>query len=94
MLNQNFNPVAPNQVWAGNDAYLKTGEGWTYLDIAMDSYSRRIVGWHIVKRVITDLVSIAMMKAYKLRQRAKGLVFLSDIGSKYTSRDYRQLLTQ
>ena len=72
LLNQNFNPVAPNQVWAGDVTYLKTGEGWMYLAIVMDLYSRRIVGWHIDKRMTTDLVSKAMMKAYNLRQPSKG----------------------
>ncbi|GAA64824.1 transposase insF for insertion sequence IS3 [Pseudoalteromonas sp. BSi20311] len=92
LLNQNFNPVAPNQVWAGDVTYLRTGEGWMYLAIVMDLYSRRIVGWHIDKRMTTDLVSKAMMKAYNLRQPPKGLVFHSDRGSQYTSKQYRQLL--
>ncbi len=78
LLNQNFNPVAPNQVWAGDVTYLRTGEGWMYLAIVMDLYSRRIVGWHIDKRMTTDLVSKAMIKAYNLRQPPKGLVFHSD----------------
>ncbi len=56
LLNQNFNPVAPNQVWAGDITYLKTGEGWMYLAIVMDLYSRRIVGWYISKRMTTDLI--------------------------------------
>lgn len=64
LLNQNFNPVAPNQVWAGDVTYLRTGEGWMYLAIVMDLYSRRIIGWHIDKRMTTDLVSKAMIKAY------------------------------
>lgn len=92
LLNQSFNPVAPNQVWAGDVTYLRTGEGWMYLAIVMDLYSRRIVGWHIDKRMMTDLVSKAMMKAYNLRQLLKGLVFLSDRGSQYTSKHYRKLL--
>ncbi|WP_155732590.1 IS3 family transposase [Pseudoalteromonas luteoviolacea] len=92
LLNQNFNPVAPNQIWAGDVTYLRTGEGWMYLAIVMDLYSRRIVGWHIDRRMTTDLVSKAMMKAYNLRQPPKGLVFHSDRGSQYTSKHYRKLL--
>ena len=92
LLNQNFNPVAPNQVWAGDVTYLKTGEGWMYLAIVMDLFSRRIVGWHIDKRMTTDLVSKAMIRAYNLRQPPKGLVFHSDRGSQYTSKQYRKLL--
>ncbi len=92
LLNQNFNPTAPNQVWAGDVTYLKTGEGWMYLAIVMDLYSRRIVGWHIDKRMTTDLVSRAMIKAYNHRQPPKGLVFHSDRGSQYTSKQYRKLL--
>ena len=92
LLNQNFNPVGPNQVWAGDVTYLKTGEGWMYLAVVMDLFSRRIVGWHIDKRMTTDLVAKAMMKAYNLRRPPKGLVFHSDRGSQYTSRRYRKLL--
>jgi putative transposase len=92
LLNQNFNPVAPNHVWAGDVTYLKTGEGWMYLAIIMDLYSRRIVGWHIDKRMTTDLISKALVNAYNLRQPPKGLVFHSDRGSQYTSKRYGKLL--
>lgn len=92
LLNQNVNPLAPNQVWAGDVTYLKTGESWMYLAIVMGLYSRRIVGWHIDKRLTTDLVSKAMMKAYNLRQPPKDLVFHSDGGSQYISKRYRKLL--
>ncbi len=92
LLNQNFNPVGPNQIWAGDITYLKTGEGWMYLAIVMDLYSRRIVGWHIDKRMSSSLVSKALTKAYHLRQPDKGLVFHSDRGSQYTSKTYRKLL--
>ncbi len=93
LLNQNFNPHAPNEVWAGDVTYLKTGEDWMYLAIVMDLYSRRIVGWHIDKRMMVDLVSKALMKAYNLRQPEKGIVFHSDKGAQYTSKYYRHLLT-
>ncbi len=92
LLNQNFNPVAPNQVWAGDITYLKTGEGWMYLAIVMDLYSRRIVGWYVSKRMTTDLICKAMMMAYNLRKPPAGLVFHSDRGSQYTSKRYQKLL--
>ncbi len=66
-------------------AYLKTSEGWMYLAIMMDLYSRRIEGWHIDKRMTTDLVSKAMIKAYNLWP-PKSLVFHSCRGSQYTSK--------
>ena len=93
LLNQNLNPVGPDQVWAGDVTYLKTAEGWMYLAIVMDLFSRRIVGWHIDKRMTTSLVSTAMMKAYNTRQPPNGLVFHSDRGSQYTSKRYRKLLS-
>ncbi len=93
LLNQNFNPVAPTQVWAGDITYLKTGEGWMYLAIVMDLYSRRIVGWSISKRMTTDLICKAMVMAYNIRQPPFGLVFHSDRGSQYTSKRYRKLLS-
>jgi len=92
LLNQNFNPVGPNEVWAGDVTYLKTNEGWMYLAVVMDLFSRRIVGWHIDKRMTSDLVCKALIKAYNLRQPPKGLVFHSDRGSQYTSKRYRELL--
>ena len=92
LLNQNFNPVATNQVWAGDITYLKTGEGWMYLAIVMDLYSRRIVGWAISNRMTTGLICQAMIMAYNLRQPPRGLVFHSDRGSRYTSKRYQRLL--
>ena len=92
LLNQNFNPVAANEVWAGDITYLRTAEGWMYLAIVMDLYSRRIVGWAIDKRMKQDLVNRALIMAYNLRQPSKGLVFHSDRGSQYTSQSYRKLI--
>ena len=63
LLNQNFNPQGYNQVWAGDVTYLKTGEGWMYLAIVMDLYSRRIIGWSLSKRMTTDLVVDALQKS-------------------------------
>ena len=92
LLNQNFNPVSANEIWAGDITYLRTAEGWMYLAIVMDLYSRRIVGWAIDKRMKQDLVNRALIMAYNLQQPSKGLVFHSDRGSQYTSQGYRKLL--
>ena len=92
LLNQNFNPLAPNDVWAGDITYSKTAQGCMYLAIVMDLYSRRIVGWHIEKRMTTDLISKAITKAVNLIQPKQGLVFHSDRGSQYTSRHFGKLL--
>lgn len=92
LINQDFNPKKPNQVWAGDVTYLRTHEGWMYLAIVMDLYSRRIVGWAIDKRMTVDLVSRAMQMAINLRAPGKGLIFHSDRGSQYTSKAFRRLL--
>ena len=92
LLNRCVNSVAPNEVWAGDVTYLKTGEGWVYWAIVMDFYSRRIVGWHSDKRMTKDWVCKALIKAYNLRQPSKSLVLHSDRGSQYTSKGYRKLL--
>ena len=84
LLNQNFNPVGSNEVWAGDVTYVRTDEGWMYLAIVMDLFSRKIVGWHLDKRMTTDLVSEALKKASHVRQPSCGLVFHSDRGSQYT----------
>jgi len=75
-----------------NTTYLKTAEGWVYLAVVINSYSRRIIGWAADKRMTTALISHTMIKAFNLRQPPKGLVFHSDRGSQYTSQDYRELL--
>ena len=94
LLNQNFNPVEENEVWAGDVTYLKTGEGWMYLAVVMDLFSRRIVGWALDTRMTTDLVAKALTQAYSVRQPKRGLVFHSDRGSQYTSYRYRKLLAR
>lgn len=94
LLNQNFNPLAPNQIWAGDITYLKTTEGWLYLAIVMDLYSRRIIGWAIDKRMTTALITEAMSRAIAIRGAHKGLVFHSDRGSQYTSKRFGKLLRQ
>ncbi len=92
LLNMNLNPPGPNQVWADGVNYMKTGEGWQYLAIVMDLFGRRIVGRHTSKRMTTDLIAQAFLKAHRLRQPPKGLVFYSDRDSQYTSKRLKRLL--
>ena len=94
LLNQNFNPLASNKVWAGDITYLRTNEGWVYLAVVMDLYSRRIVGWHIAQRMTSDLIVRALTQAVNLRQPAFGLVFHSDRGSQYTGKVYQKALAK
>lgn len=92
LVNQDFNPARPNQVWAGDVTYLRTHEGWMCLAMVMDLYSRKIIGWAMDKRMTTPLVARAMQMAIHLRRPAKGLIFHSDRGSQCTSQPFRQLL--
>ena len=92
VLDQQFNPPQMNTVWAGDVTYLRTGQGWLYLAIVMDLYSRRIVGWSISPRMTVDLVERALTMAVHTRQPQNGLLFHSDRGSQYTCNAFRQLL--
>ena len=92
LVNQAFNPKVANQIWAGDVTYLRTHEGWLYLAIVMDLYSRRIIGWAMDKRMTVDLVERAMQMAVHLRNPSKGLIFHSDRGSQYTCNRFGRLL--
>lgn len=92
LLNQNFTPPGPNQVWVSDITYLKTGEGWLYLAAIMDLYSRRIVGWQVDKRMTSSLVCRALMQAYNLRNPPRGLVVHTDRGSQYTGTRFQSML--
>ncbi|MDP2562984.1 IS3 family transposase [Psychrobium sp. 1_MG-2023] len=92
ILNQQFNPPSINHSWAGDVTYLKTHEGWMYLAIVMDLYSRRIIGWSVSKRMTVDLVAKALKMAITLRKPNKGVIFHSDRGSQYTSHTFGRLL--
>jgi putative transposase len=83
-----------NQVWAGDVTYLRTAEGWMYLAIVMDLYSRRIIGWSINKRMTVSLVNKAMLMAINTRQPKKGVILHSDRGSQYTSNKFQTLLSK
>ena len=94
LLNQQFNPTQPNLVWAGDVTYLRTHQGWMYLAVVIDLYSRRVVGWSISKRMTVDLVERALQMAINIRRPKVGLMFHSDRGSQYTSGRFSRLLSK
>jgi transposase InsO family protein len=87
-----FQTESPNLVWVSDITYVKTIEGWLYLAVVMDLYSRKIVGWSLARRMLVGLVEGALLMAIGRRQPGAGLVHHSDRGSQYACHDYRRLL--
>jgi len=94
VLNRDFSPAAPNQAWGSDITYLWTQQGWIYLAVIIDLYSRRVVGWSIDRRMKKALVIRALMMAVNLRKPPPGLILHSDRGSQYASHEYQKLLQQ
>lgn len=92
LLEQDFSAQRPNQKWVSDITYIPTGEGWLYLAVVMDLFSRRIVGWAMAARMTRELVLQALRMACKQRQPAQGALHHSDRGSQYASREHRQVL--
>lgn len=92
VLNRNFSPSSRNRAWGTDITYLWTGEGWVYLAIVIDLYSRRVVGWSMDQRMTQKLVIDALTMAINLRQPPPGLIHHSDRGSQYASVEYQKLL--
>lgn len=93
-LDQNFSASRPDEKWLTDITYIPTAEGWLYLAVVMDLYSRRIVGWAMADTLERSLVIAALTMAIKMRQPPPGLLHHSDRGSQYASDDYQALLTQ
>jgi len=92
LLQQNFTADGPNQKWVTDITYLATLEGWVYLAVVMDLFSRKVVGWAIRDSLATDLVSQALRQAIELRRPPQGLLHHSDRGCQYASDAYQQTL--
>lgn len=94
ILDRQFNPATPNQAWAADITYIWTAEGWLYLAVVIDLYSRRVVGWSMDKRQTKSLVIRALMMAVNMRKPSVGLIHHSDRGSQYASLKYQASLKQ
>ncbi len=93
ILDQDFVAEQPDQKWGADISYIWTAEGWLYLAVVVDLFSRRIVGWASSDRMKKDLGMTALKRALILRQPPKGLIHHSDRGSQYCSGDDQKLLT-
>ncbi len=92
VLDQDFTAEGPNEKWGVDISYVWTTEGWLYLAIVLDLFSRRIVGWSTSDRMKRTLAIDALQRAINLRKPPPGLVHHSDRGSQYCSADYRRLV--
>ena len=94
LLKQDFEAQEPNQRWASDITYISTKQGWLYLAVVMDLFSRRIVGWSMSQRMGRHLVVGALRMAIDVRRSDGPLVHHSDRGAQYTSNDFRQELAR
>ena len=92
LLNQDFSAKAPNERWVADITYIDTHQGWLYLAVVMDLYSRRIVGWSMSQWMSRHVVIDALRMAINARQPEGNLVHHSDRGVQYTSDDFRDEL--
>lgn len=92
ILDRRFDVEAPDKVWTADISYVWTFEGWLYLAVVMDLFSRQIVGWAMSERMKKQLVLDALAMAYWRRKPPEGLLHHSDRGSQYACPDYRKRL--
>jgi putative transposase len=92
LLGQNFSATSRNQRWASDITFIWTGQGWLYLAVVMDLYSRRIVGWSMNRRISRHLVLNALYMALGQRHVEGELIHHSDRGAQYLSDDFQALL--
>lgn len=92
LLLERKHPCQPDEVWLGDITFIPTSAGWRYLAVVLDLYSRRVVGWSLDDHLRADLVCDALTQALESRPGKGQLIFHSDRGSQYGSRDFRALL--
>jgi transposase InsO family protein len=92
LLNRDFNPAAPDRVWSSDITYIATDEGWLYLAVVIDLFSRQVVGWSMKPHMKTELVSDALRMAWFRRRPEAELIFHSDRGSQYCSHEFQRAL--
>jgi len=91
-LNRDFYSSQIDKVYVGDITYIPTNEGWLYLAVVIDIYSRKVVGWSMNYSLKTSLVNDALLMALKRRNPSKGLIYHTDRGSQYASYEHKNLL--
>jgi putative transposase len=94
LVQRNFAANAPDRVWTSDITYIRTREGWAYLAVVLDLYSRMIVGWELSPRLTASLVTSAVKRALAWREPLEGLILHSDRGSQYTSEEFLVLVKE
>lgn len=94
LLDRQFAVDAPDRVYAGDITYIWTDEGWLYLAVIIDLYSRRVVGWSLSSKMQVDLVRDALLMAIWRRKPASGLIHHSDRGIQYACNTYQDILRE
>lgn len=92
LLGRQFDATGPNQKWAADFTYVWTAEGWLFVAVVLDLYSRRVVGWSMQPTMTAQLVMDALLMAIFRRGRPQAVLHHSDQGSQYTSEDFQRLL--
>ncbi|ESH32793.1 IS3 transposase [Salmonella enterica subsp. enterica serovar Derby] len=92
LLKQDFYTSGPNQKWVGDITYLRTGEGWLYLAVVIDLWSRSVIGWSMSSRMTAQLACDALQMALWRRKRPENVIVHTDRGGQYCSTDYQSLL--
>ena len=92
LLDQNFGADRPDQVWLADITYIPTSEGWLYLAVILDLFTRKVVGWAMRDHLRAELTIAALTMAIQRRRPTAGLIHHSDRGSQYAAGDYRDIL--
>lgn len=93
LLQQDFKATAPNRKWVGDITYLWTNEGWLYLAVVLDLFSRKVVGWAMSERMTAHLVCDALRMALWRRRMPVGVIVHTDRGSQYCGKEYQTLIS-
>jgi transposase InsO family protein len=93
LVSREFSVAQPNRVWSGDITYIDTGEGWLYLAVVIDLFSRQVVGWSMKPHMKSELVLDALCMAWFRRRPEAGLIFHSDRGRQYCGYEFQRVLS-